>query len=153
MSIRRPSKAQRGVARACVALGLAALGCGGNVELPPTSGPATGGASGAPAEAGADAVIALDADGAAGTGGTAQGSDSGLENPDEKFPWVCKDGGKDPYKSCCNGHVCLGTCESGSCHCGGMEGGCVLPSVCCNIGSEKEAQVVCGGYGVCLPWK
>lgn len=140
------------LARACAVLGMATLGCGGNVELPSTGGPATGGAGGTPADAGTDAVTAPDAD-AAGTGGTTQGSDSGPENPDEKFPWVCKDGGTDPLKSCCNGHVCLGTCETGTCHCGGMDAGCVLPSVCCNIGSEKEAQIVCGGYGVCLPWK
>lgn len=136
--------------RRLAALALAfALGCGGNTEVRGI-GATTGGA---PGDAGEDTSVvdAADEDGAAaGTGGT-QAVDAALQDADEKFPWICTDGGaKDPYKSCCGGHVCLGTCEEGICHCGGIGGGCVLPSVCCAVGKE---QLVCGGYGVCLPWK
>lgn len=131
------------VLRWAVFLSALALGCGGNTELPST-GPGTGGA---PGDAGEDVNVIDAADAEADAAGTAgsQSLDAGMRDADEKFPWVCKDSGaKDPYKSCCAGHVCLGTCEQGTCHCGGMDGGCVLPLVCCDIGSGKGAcQIFC----------
>lgn len=122
-----------------------AVGCGGNVELPP--GAASGGAGGA------DGATPDAADATAAPDSPKDSPVEDVQTPDDKYAYVCKDGGAPGpgYMSCCNGHVCLGTCENGSCHCGGITGGCELPSICCSL--SEEGPVVCGGYGVCLPQK
>lgn len=124
---------------------LLARGCGGNVEL---SASANGGSAAAGFDAGAGAGGA----GADAGSPTEAGPDSSTE-ADKLWPWVCKnpDGPWGPYMSCCNGHVCLGSCENGSCDCGGIGGGCLPPSVCCK--PSESGPVLCNGSPICLSTK
>lgn len=123
---------------------LSLLQCSGET-LEPGSAGGTGGSGGAGGNADASSDVASEV-AASGTGG------SGGLTADEKYAWVCKDGGIKPTGqlrfSCCGGHVCLGTCEQGQCHCGGIIGGCDVPSLCCVF---SEGVLVCGGEGVCKP--
>jgi len=134
---------------ACSVLAALALGCGGNVKLSP--GAAEGGAGGS--ASGGTGGMAPDGGDADVPDSTTDASGEDALSPDDVYGYVCKEGGAPGpgFTTCCNGHVCLGTCEQGACHCGGMAGGCELPSICCNL-SEK-GPIVCGGPGVCLPQK
>ncbi|MEZ4224659.1 MAG: hypothetical protein R3B13_27155 [Polyangiaceae bacterium] len=129
------------LASAVVLLGV--LRCGGEAREP---GGSLGGAAGTGGGGGIFDAGGADADAGGSSGGGAAGMSA-----DEKYAWVCQDGGTKPTGklefSCCGGHVCLGSCEQGQCHCGGISGGCELPSLCCVI----SGQHVCGGQGVCKP--
>lgn len=118
--------------------------CGGETDAVGTGGGGTGGLDAsmldAPDASSYDVQVETSVGGAAG------------ETADQKYAWVCKDGGHPNTGklrfSCCNGHVCLGTCEQGQCQCGDIAGGCALPSLCCLLAKDSDL-LVCGGSGVC----
>ena len=51
--------------------------------------------------------------------------------------------------SCCGGALCQGTCDAGTCQCGGVVGGCELLRCC----GPNEETLQCGGAGLCWPWQ